>query len=61
MPSMPMHKDSSNPEWAIAQAHEFAEPFSLISVKLQNRKSVEAVLCLWTGMSARLHGNRLKL
>jgi hypothetical protein len=56
MPSMPTHKDSWNPECVIAQAHELAEPFSLIPVKLQNRKSVEAALCPSTDTEARFHG-----
>jgi len=39
-----------------AQVHEHAEPFLRISVKLQNRKSVEAALCPSTDTDARFHG-----
>ena len=39
-----------------AQVHEHAEPFLRISVKLQNRKSVEAALCPSADTDARFHG-----
>ena len=54
--SMLKHKNSWNPEWVSTQTHEYAEPLLRLSVKQQNRQSVEAALCPSTDTDARFHG-----
>ena len=52
---MQVHKDSWNRKCVVAKTHENVEPVLRLSVKLQNRQSVEAALCSSTNTEVRFH------